>query len=127
MKIKLKEIVNNEPLINAISHKQGLGIKISYALSKNISKIEREIEIYNKEKAKLIEKYGSKNDEGNYITDTQGNIKFNNLDDWNKAIIELLELEVDIDIHKISLEDIYNGACDITPAEFIAINFMIEE
>lgn len=55
-------IVKNEKLVNSVGvlsklNNMDLNIKVSYAIAKNITKIEKELEIYNKEKAKLIDKY----------------------------------------------------------------------
>ena len=49
MKLTNRKIVNDANFLGALTHKIGLPIKISYALAKNISKIEKELDIYNKE------------------------------------------------------------------------------
>ena len=61
MKLKL----TNEKIVDSISvlselNNAKLPVKISYAISKNINKIEKELKIYNSEKYKLINKYGEK-------------------------------------------------------------------
>ena len=56
MKLTNRKIVNDANLLGNLTHKQ-LPIKVSYAIAKNISKIEKELEIYNKERQKLIDKY----------------------------------------------------------------------
>lgn len=49
MKLTNRKIVNDANLLGNLTHKQ-LPIKVSYAIAKNISKIEKELEIYNKER-----------------------------------------------------------------------------
>ena len=66
MKLTNRKIVNDANLLGNLTHKQ-LPIKVSYAIAKNISKIEKELEIYNKERQKLIDKYCLKDEEGNLI------------------------------------------------------------
>ena len=126
MKLTNKKILNDAITMGAISNKE-LPIKVSYALAKNISKIEKELEIYNKEREKLIEKYSVKDADDKTVIDENNQIKIQDkyLENWNKDIKELQEIEVEIDIHKFKLEELtgYN----MTPAELMAIDYMIEE
>lgn len=126
MKLTNKKILNDAMAIGTISNKE-LPIKVSYALAKNIAKLDKEIEIYNKERQKLIDKYSVKNADGKTVIDENNQIKIQDkfLDDWNKDIKELQDIEVEIDIHKFKLEEL-NGY-NMTPAELMAINYMLEE
>ena len=126
MKLTNKKILNDAMTIGAISNKE-LPIKVSYAIAKNISKLEKELQIYNQEREKLIEKYSVKDDDNKTIIDENNQIKIQDeyLYAWNKDIKELQEIEVEIDMHKFKLEEL-NGY-NITPAELMAIDYMIEE
>ena len=127
MKLTNRQIVNDANLLGNLTHKQ-LPIKVSYAIAKNISKIEKELEIYNKERQKLIDKYCLKDEEGNLIDENnQFKIADGNLEAWNKDMNELLDIEIDINIHKFSKDDLFNSNCNITPAELMLIDYMIEE
>lgn len=127
MKLTNRKIVNDANLLGNLTHKQ-LPIKVSYAIAKNISKIEKELEIYNKERQKLIDKYCLKDEEGNLIDENnQFKIADGNLESWNKDMNELLGIEIDINIHKFSKDDLFNSNCNITPAELMLIDYMIEE
>ena len=127
MKLTNRKIVNDANLLGNLTHKQ-LPIKVSYAIAKNISKIEKELEIYNKERQKLIDKYCLKAEEGNLIDENnQFKIADGNLESWNKDMNELLDIEIDINIHKFSKDDLFNSNCNITPAELMLIDYMIEE
>lgn len=129
MKLTLRRLVSDAAQMGAIANKQGLPKKISYAIAKNISKIENELKIYNSERQKLIDEYALKDEHGNAQSDEHNNLKIidEHIKDWNKEINELLDLEVDVDIHKFSIEDLYSSDCDMTPSEFILIDYMIEE
>lgn len=129
MRITNRRIVNDANFLGALVHKTGLSIKVSYALAKNISKIERELDIYNKERQKLIDKYCIKDEEGNNVIDENNQLKIadKHLDAWSKDINELLDIEIDIDIHKFNKDDLLNSNCDLTPAELMLIDYMIEE
>ena len=130
MKLKL----TNEKIVDSISvlselNNAKLPVKISYAISKNINKIEKEFKIYNSEKYKLINKYGEKNRQGKLKVNESGNvnIKKEYTKKWNKDFKELLEIEIEIEIHMIKLDDLLNLDYSISPAEFALIDFMIEE
>ncbi len=127
MKLSNERIVNDAAVLGAISQKN-LPIKVSYAIAKNIAKIEAEIKVYNKERQKLIEKYSVKDEEGKpLIEDNSIKIAPEHIEDWNRDIKELLEIENEIDIHKIQLHTLINSNCDFTPAELMLIDYMIEE
>lgn len=127
MKLSNERIINEATGLGAITQKQ-LPVKVSYAIAKNIIKIERELKVYNSEKQKLIDKYASKDEDGNPII-TNGNIEIpkENAANWNKDIKELLEIENEIDIHKFNISLLDNSNCDFTPAELMLIDYMIEE
>ena len=126
MKLSNERIVNDAAKLGAIAEKQ-LPIKVSYAIAKNISKIECELKIYNKEKQKLVEKYAELDANGNVTDDGTGQIMFKEgcKDQWNKDIKELMAIENEVDIHKFKLDEL-NGQI-MTPAEIMLIEYMIEE
>lgn len=128
MKFTNRKITNDANLLGALTYKQ-LPIKVSYAIAKNISKIERELEIYNKERQKLLDKYCIKDDEGKNLIDENNQLKIadEHLEDWNKDINELLDIEIDIDIHKFNVNDLLNSNCEMTASELMLIDYMIEE
>ena len=130
----MKLNLSNEKILNTINvlgklNNSQLPIKVAYAISKNVNKIESELKVYNSEKARLIDKYGVKDEEDKLIADEYGNvnIKEEHKEDWNRDIKELLSIENEIDIHMIQLDDLLNSDYSISPAELATIDFMIEE
>lgn len=123
--------LNNEKLINSIVvlsklTNMELNIKVSYAVAKNINKIEKDLEVYNAEKAKLINKYGEKDEEGKLKTREDGTVNIEDIENWNKDIKELLSLESEIDIHKINEEDLFKCECNITPGELMLVDYLFQ-
>lgn len=123
-------IIKNEKLVNSIVvlsklTQMELPIKLSYALSKNITKIDRELTVYNKERGKLIEKYGEKDEEGNLKTKEDGTINILDIDSFNKDLKEILEIETEVDIHLIDLEKV-NVDINITPGEIMLVDYMFK-
>ena len=128
MKLTNRKIVNDVNFLAILTQKQ-LPIKVSYAIAKNISKIESELKIYNKERQKLLDKFCVKDSEGNNVIDENNNLKIadEHLEVWNKEINELLDIEVEIDIHKFNVDDLIYSNCEMTPGEIMLIDYMIED
>lgn len=130
MKIKLsnERIVNTINVLEELSNAK-LPVRVAYSIAKNINKINTELEVYNKEKAKLINKYAKKDNEGKLKTDEKGNIILieKNIQDWNNDISELLAIENEIDIHMINLDDLLNSNYNISPSDLSVIDFMIND
>lgn len=123
MKLSNEKLANSINVLTKLTNME-LPIKFSYALSKNITKIDRELEVYNKERAKLIDKYGEKDEEGKLKKNEDETVKIIDTESWDKDIKELLEFENEIDIHKINEEDLFKCNCNITPGELMLIDYM---
>lgn len=128
MKLSNEKILNTINVLGNLNNAQ-LPIKVAYAVSKNINKIESELKAYNTEKAKLIDKYSEKDEEGKVISNEQGHVTIKNehIEDWNRDINELLSIENEVDIHKIQLNDLLNANYNISPTELTLIDFMIND
>lgn len=128
MKLTNKQLINSAVTLWEISRKEW-PVKVSYALSKNISKIEKELEVYNKEREKIIEKYSVKDENNKTIIDEDNQIKIQDdyFENWSTDINDLQSIEVDIDIHKFKLDELINQDFKITPNEMMVIDCMIEE
>lgn len=125
MKITNKKMLENAGFLSIIAKKQ-LPVKVSYAIAKNISKIEKELKIYEEERLKLLEKYAVKDEDGKVVIE-KNKIKIdeNKRDSWEKEINELLEIEVDINMHKFKLE--YLDNLNMSAEELVLLDYMIEE
>ena len=101
----------------------------SYAIAKNIDKIQSILNIYNNEKQKLIDQYSVKDEDGKTLIgeDNKITIQEECLEDWNKDIKELQEIENDIEIHKFNISSLENGNYEMSAGEFMLIDYMIEE
>ena len=126
MKLTNKKIVNDSMILMEVSRKE-LPIKVSYALAKNIAKIEKELEIYNSERQKLLDKYCIKDENGENKIDKNNQLKIQEeyLKDWKKDIEELQNIELEIDIHKFKIDEL-NGY-NMAPSELMVIDYMIED
>lgn len=140
MKMKLKEVVEHYNGLTmggaegaALLHKK-FPVKLSFGISKNIKKLEREVEDYQKARIKICENLSNKDDEGkpSMIMKEDGTEVYDISDRelLNEEIEELLDTEVDIDIHMV--EEAVLDQCseseryDIPSArELMIIDFML--
>jgi len=128
MKLSNETIVNSANALSQLSVME-LPVKVSYAIAKNINKIEKELKVYNAERQKLIQKYAVKDTDGKPKIDENGtmNIQEGLLENWNEDTKELSAIENEIDIHLIKLDDLFNCSCNISASILAAVEYMIEE
>ena len=124
MKLSNERSVNSVGVLSKLTNLE-LPIKLSYAFSKNITKIDAELKAYNMEREKLLNKYGEKDEEGNLKQSEDGKVNILDIENFNKEITELLQCESEIDIHLIDLESI-NTDIKITPGELMIIDYMFK-
>lgn len=125
MKLTNKQIINSIDSLKNLSGKE-LDVKTSFIIAKNIKAIDEISDIFVSEKMKLVNKYGTKDKEGNLKVNDNGAVEIakENLKEWNRSLSELLEIENDIDIKVININDL---DVRISAQELLAIDFMIEE
>mgnify|MGYP001560352671 CR=1 FL=1 len=128
MKLTNKRILEDANGLGQLTQMK-LPTKVSYAIAKNIDKIQSVLKIYNDEKQKLIDQYSVKDKEGKTLIgeDNQITIQKELLEEWTKDIKELNEIENDIAIHKFNIDALLNSTCEMSPGEFMLIDYMIEE
>ncbi|MBU3103002.1 hypothetical protein [Clostridium gasigenes] len=128
MKLTNERLLNDAAGLSQLTQKS-LPVKVSYAIAKNIAKIQSELKVYGEEKEKLIEKYSVKGEDGKTIVEDDNKITISKefLADWEKDIKELQEIEVEIDIHQFNIDSLVNGNYDMSPGELMLIDYMIIE
>lgn len=125
-KIKLsnKEILQKITALESVVAKQ-LPIRASYAVSKNVEIINKELEFYNKENSKLVKKYAKKDDNETPVKDKKGKILLDEPEEFKKEYNELLKIEIELEIYMCKIENL--GDKDFSAAELTAIKFMLED
>lgn len=126
MKLSNRKILNDSTKLSEIAQKQ-LPVKASYAIAKNIAKLEAELKTYNTEREKLIEKYSVKDEKGKTIIGENDQISINpeHLAEWSKDLQELIAIENEVDIHKFSVEAL--SGYNMSASELMLIDYMIED
>ena len=124
MKLSNERLVNSVGVLSKLTNLE-LPLKLSYAFSKNITKIDAELKAYNIEREKILNKYGEKDEEGKLKLSEKGEVNILDRENFNKEIAELLQCESEIDIHLIDLEKI-DTEIKITPGELMIIDYMFK-
>ena len=118
MKIKIESIINSVEVLKKITNAE-VPIQTSYHIAKNIEKIEKEIEFFEKERVKIVKKYGE------LLVSENGNVNIVDVENFNKEMQELNSLEVELDIVKINIEDLRDSKISITPREVLSISYLL--
>lgn len=104
MKLTNSEVVN---MINALAGMQDkvLPRKLSYAISKNLEKLQATIyKPYDKERINIIRKYAVLDENGNQKADVHGRLIYTDREAYENEMDELLEIENEFDMHTIGEE-----------------------
>lgn len=124
MNIKIESIINSVEVLKKITNAE-IPIQTSYYIAKNIEKIEKELEFFEKERTKIVKKYGEKKEDGELIVSENGNVNIVDVENFNKEMQELNSLEVELDIVKINIEDLRDSKISITPREVLSISYLL--
>lgn len=125
MKFTNRELINKVNIIKKLMDKQ-LSVKGSYSIAKNINNINKELELFDSEKMKLINQYTEKDENGeNKIKDNTIVLIKGKEDECNEKYSELLNIETDIEIRKINIDDL--EGVKISPSELMELDFMLSE
>jgi hypothetical protein len=109
MKVTLKTIVLTIPALSKLAA-EDISLRLAYRLKKNIAELQREADFFGEQRIKILEKYGTADESGNYTFEG---------DNEQKAIAELdelLDLEVEPVIEPLNIlitEDLKLSVNDI--------------
>ena len=122
--MKNREIIEH---INALGNftKDKLTTKLSFAVVKNFNKLKSVYKDYDEARVLLVEKYAEKDNKGEIVRNDNGTEVFKEgcLSDWNKEVNELLDIDVEFEIHSVDFAVIENLQMSVMDIE--AIEFMI--
>ena len=102
-----------------------LPIITSYTLTKNIDILNKELKAFDKERNKLIDKYGKRDDDNARVKDKKGGVIMAEPESFTKDLNELLDIENTLEVYVINFDDL--GQTDFTPQELMALKFMITD
>lgn len=125
IKIKLNDVVNSTDTFTKIMQQSFKG-SLAFKIARLARELDKEMQTFNSERQKIIEKYGEKDKDGNVITDDKGIVKFDNskIQELNNEFNTLLDTEIEINADKLPMDNIDDF--EITPQEMLNIEIFFE-
>ena len=96
MNIQLKRIIGAIGALGKLSATD-LPLKTAYNVKRSIDLLQKEVDFFNQERKKLLEKYGTENEDGSFT------LREDTLLDAQRSMDELLNMEVAPDIPAVSI------------------------
>lgn len=96
MNIQLKRIISAIGALGKLSATE-LPLKTAYNVKRSIDLLQKEVDFFNQERKKLLEKYGTENEDGSFT------LREDTLLDAQRSMEELLAMEVAPDITAVSI------------------------
>lgn len=122
--LTLDNLINSVNILQRISS-EPLKAKTAYVVAKLIKAADAEMTNFNEIRFNLIDKYGEKDENGEFKT--EGNnviLKKETIDDFNKELQELLNTSLTFNVNKLNLDDL--ESINFTPSEMIQLEPFIE-
>lgn len=125
IKVKISELLNSTETLQKLSQKD-FKAKLAWSISRLLKAAEAEIQAFNDTRINLIKKYGDKDENGELVTDENGNCKIDNasVEEFNKEFNELINTEVEINANKLTFDMLEN--IDFTPSEMAILEPFVE-
>ena len=129
--MKSSEVLQTIANIMPVSEKS-LPVKLSYAISVNLGRLQKVAEDIGTARRKLLEKYSELDEEGKpVIKNGHYQIKDGEMPDLQKEMDQLMEEENEIDIRKVDMaiiDQCDSPRCDMLSAkDIMAIDFMLNK
>ena len=103
--MKIGEAISLEKKLMDISEKR-LPVKVSYAIARNISELQKITESFETTRLSMVRQYGEKDANGDIVADEQGNVKIEAMNAFMVEMTNLLDSEEDITFRKIPIEEL---------------------
>lgn len=125
IQVKIADLLNSTETLQKLSQKD-FKAKLAWTIARLLKAAEGEIQSFNDTRMNLIKKYGEKDENGELITDENGNCKINpeEIDIFSKELNELIDSEVEINANKIKMDLLEN--IDFTPSDMALLEPFVE-
>ena len=109
MKITIYQLVSTLGLEDSLST-QKLPVKTAYNLSKIFSRAYEELKFYQEKLQEILNQYGEKDSKGNiiFLDNGSASIQKDKIEECQKEILDLQNLEIEIPDYSISLDSLDN-------------------
>lgn len=126
IKVNLNDILNASETFNVIMQQSFKG-SLAFKIARLARELSKEMETFNAERQKLLQKYCVKDENGELKTNDNGTVQVepDKINEFNEEFSSLLETEVEINAEKLSMNSL--DSFDITPQQMISIEKFFEE
>ena len=131
MKITNRQVIEfiNRVSANKLASKR-LPVKVAYAISRNLDKMNNIITSYETARKTLLDQYAEKDEEGKAkVKDGNYVIQEDQKQAFSDEMKELLEVENEIDLHTINMDEVEKCDTDkydsLTTADLMTLDIMI--
>lgn len=131
MKITNRQVIEfiNSVSANKLASKR-LPVKVAYAISRNLDKMNNIITSYEAARKTLLDQYAEKDEEGKAkVKDGNYVIQEDQKQAFSDEMKELLEVENEIDLHTINMDEVEKCDTDkydsLTTADLMTLDIMI--
>ena len=131
MKITNRQVIEfiNNVSANKLASKR-LPVKVAYAISRNLDKMNNIITSYETARKTLLDQYAEKDEEGKAkVKDGNYVIQEDQKQAFSDEMKELLEVENEIDLHTINMDEVEKCDTDkydsLTTADLMTMDIMI--
>lgn len=131
MKITNRQVIEfiNSVSANKLASKR-LPVKVAYAISRNLDKMNNIITSYETARKTLLDQYAEKDEEGKAkVIDGNYVIQEDQKQAFSDEMKELLEVENEIDLHTINMDEVEKCDTDkydsLTTADLMTLDIMI--
>ena len=120
------DILNSSPVFQKISTQELKGIQ-AYKISKMLSIIQKQINLYNDARDKLLKECCIKNDDGLMQVDQNGQVTLqqDKIKYFNQEIDKVLHVDIELNIPLLQISDLEQFI--LTPEDINKIQWWIEE
>ena len=122
IKISLNEIIVLTPLLKELLN-SSFDSSSSFKIGRLIRELDKELELFDISRKKIIDKYGLRDSQGNFLTENN-QIKITNPEECNREMQELLSTTIEIYSEKIPISCFEN--IKITPTQAIILDLIVE-
>ena len=123
--VKLSDLVNSTETLQKLAQKD-FKAKLAWTIARLLKAADAEIQGFQETRMELIKKYGEKDENGELITDENGNCKISpeTTSNFNVEFNDLINSEIEINANKIRIELLED--VDFTPSEMAILEPFIE-
>ena len=121
----VNDLLNVIPVLRELLNKPFKGAT-AFKLARLMRELDKETTLFEESRQKLAEKYGERDENGNFVFSENGNIQLqaDKLEECNVEMLGLLNTTIEVNADKIPMEAFDD--IDLAPAQVMAIDTLVD-